>query len=62
MTPDERLALLGADVVAAVRAEARCAADRNPPGPEVIDALRPILTSRPAKKRRAPARVLPVAA
>lgn len=63
MTPEERRALLGADVVAAVRAEARRAAEKYPPGPDVIEALRPILTSRTARKRRPqPTKRAPVAA
>lgn len=50
MTPDERCALLGADVVAAVRAEARYAAEEYPPSVDVIDALRPILTSKKVQR------------
>lgn len=46
MTPQERRALLGDDMVEHVRNEARAAAVDCPPGPEVIAALRPILTSR----------------
>ncbi|MGP3684096.1 hypothetical protein ACTVZO_05180 [Streptomyces sp. IBSNAI002] len=44
MTPAERLALLGPDVIARIRAEAAAA---PPPSPELIAALRRILT-RPA--------------
>ncbi|MFI8278568.1 hypothetical protein ACIGBH_27580 [Streptomyces sp. NPDC085929] len=47
MTRAERLALLGPDVIARIRAEAAAA---PPPSPELIAALRPILTNpaRPA--------------
>lgn len=62
MTPDERRALLGADVVEAVRADALRAAEECPPGPDVIDALRPILTSQTARKQHPQPKQLPLAA
>lgn len=52
MKAEERRALLGADVVSAVRTEARRAAEEFPPGPEVIEALRPILATRMVWKHR----------
>lgn len=54
MRADERRALLGDAIVDQVRAEARTAAEEYPPGPEVIAALRPILTAQrtvPVKKQ-----------
>jgi len=44
MTPDQRRALLGDEVIARIRAEVAAA---PPPPQEVLDLLRPILT-RPA--------------
>lgn len=52
MTPQERRALLGDDMVEHVRNEARAAAVDCPPGPEVIAALRPILTARRKAKAK----------
>ena len=59
MTPDERRALLGADVVTYVRAEARQAAEEYPPSADVIDALRPILTSQRTKSVRTARKSVP---
>lgn len=42
MTREERLALLGPDVIARIRREAAAA---PPMPPELVDALRPILTN-----------------
>lgn len=62
MTRDQRVQLLGAEVVAAVREESRRAAEEYPPGPDVIEALRPILTSHSARNRRSLSKRLPAAA
>lgn len=51
MRADERRALLGAATVDAVRADALRAAEEYPPGPEVIAALRPILTAQQRKTK-----------
>ncbi|MEU4947663.1 hypothetical protein [Streptomyces lavendulae] len=58
MTRAERLALLGPDFVAYIR---ESVASAPPPSPELIDALRPILTN-PAKRRTPPADSAPAAA
>lgn len=57
MTAEERRQLLGEEVAAHARAEAQAAATEYPPGPEVIAALRPILTSRMRIKPRVRKRV-----
>ncbi|MFF6940408.1 hypothetical protein [Streptomyces lavendulae] len=58
MTRAERVALLGPAIVAHIE---RSVAAAPPPTPELIDALRPILTN-PAKRRTPPADSAPAAA
>lgn len=46
MTAEERRALLGDAMTVRIRVEARSAAEDYPPSPDLIAALRPILTAR----------------